>query len=221
MTYDVTCRLTKDLLAQYNTWAAELGEPTVSRFADNAVARRRTLALWHRVAAARKAAGGDTNTPHIKAVHDGAKANHFVLNPTGQAAVKAARTATNAAHSEAKAAVEAMARGEQPRVIVEASTRVEAWRKPKSVKPGRRAYLPRPGSKQARMYELVKGEGTTPEAFADAMNALNAGKWTAQTVWGSLTYLFCKLRGYGLEFDGTTIRLVIPKEEQVPPATKG
>lgn len=87
----------------------------------------------------------------------------------------------------------------------------ERWRSTKELKAGSKCYMPRPNSLQHKMYELLSGDGCTPEAFAEMITA-NRPKSTKTFLpietWATCGYLFHKQKGWGLEFDGTIIKLV-------------
>lgn len=103
------------------------------------------------------------------------------------------------------------------------------WRKPKRSNPSKTAYRPRAGSLQELMYKLLtqegeQGFGVTVEEFCATME--NAGAKPTMTkheqTWSNLGYLFVSLRGYGLEFDGSRIWLIVPKDERdAQPPKKG
>jgi hypothetical protein len=96
------------------------------------------------------------------------------------------------------------------------------WRKPKKTPASKVAYRPRAGSLQERMYTLLTqcgpdGErGITVEEFCDFMAKAGAKPTMTkhEQTWSNLGYLFVSLRGYGLEFDGSRIWLLVPKEER-------
>jgi len=87
----------------------------------------------------------------------------------------------------------------------------ERWRAPKQLQPGSKCYMPRKNSLQHKMYELLNGDGCTPEAFAKMITD-NRPKSTKTFLpieaWAVCGYLFNKQKGWGLDFDGTTIKLV-------------
>ena len=92
------------------------------------------------------------------------------------------------------------------------------------------AYRPRVGSLQERMYNLLTrpnpdgSTGPTVEEFCEDQRAAGAATTMLkhEQTWSNLGYLFVSLRGYGLEFDGSRIWLLVPKDERdAQPPKKG
>lgn len=98
----------------------------------------------------------------------------------------------------------------------------EIWRRVKREEPEKVAYRPVPGSVQAGLYDLLTTEGgMTMEDYcakAAQLNTRDKTLFTPPQVWGALRYLFVTKRGYGLDFDGQRIRLLVPADERSVPA---
>lgn len=94
----------------------------------------------------------------------------------------------------------------------------EVWRRVKHEAAQKVAYRPLEGSVQAGLYDLLTAEGgMTMEEYCDKARQLktrDATLFTPPQVWGALRYLFVTKRGYGLDFDGSRIRLVLPADER-------
>jgi len=103
----------------------------------------------------------------------------------------------------------------------------ERGRNPKRAQPAKIADRPRSGSQQRAAYELLTSpdypEGIEAQTFCDLMNPWvkpGATPWTPANTWGFLNYLLVSQKGYGLSFDGTRFRLLVPKDERDPVARK-
>ena len=60
-------------------------------------------------------------------------------------------------------------------------------------------------------------DGLTMEAYCEAaakVKTKDATLFTPSSVWGALRYLFVTNRGYGLDFDGTRLKLLVPADER-------
>ena len=93
----------------------------------------------------------------------------------------------------------------------------ERWRRPKRCEPGPVAYKPRAGSKQAVMYDLLTlAPRVSLERVCETMLAHGGSErsWVPEKVWGELSFVLATQKGYGLDFDGTTIQLLIPADER-------
>lgn len=185
------------LLEVYNLVSANLGRGRVKRFADLNSARRRTWAILEEYDT-QGPAGTDTSAPAPKKETAKPKGEKVQLTEADKASIK-----QEAADRKATA-----------------STTVERWRTPKRREPSKRCYMPRPGSKQDTAYKLLTQEGgIRVEDLCTEMSKLdtvgkNSTEWKEPgTIWGSLNYLFVTQKGYGLDFDGERIKLLIGKEE--------
>lgn len=102
----------------------------------------------------------------------------------------------------------------------EAASEVQSdrWRRVKREEPQKVAYRPLPGSVQDGLYQLLTASpALTMEEYCARASELNTSDRTlfvAPQVWGALRYLFVTKRGYGLDFDGTHIRLIVPADER-------
>lgn len=94
----------------------------------------------------------------------------------------------------------------------------EVWRRAKREPAQKVAYRPLPGSVQDGLYVLLTAEGgMTMEDYcagAKLLKTRDGTLFTPPQVWGALRYLFVTKRGYGLDFDGKRIRLLVPADER-------
>ncbi len=94
----------------------------------------------------------------------------------------------------------------------------DIWRRPKNEAAQRVAYRPVAGSVQAGLYDIItKPGGVSMEEYcrrAAQLNTRDRGLYNPPQVWGALRYLFVTKRGYGLDFDGELIRLLVPADER-------
>lgn len=183
------------LLEVYNLVSSNLGRGRVKRFADLASARRRTWAILEEYDA--QGPAGAEEAP--KKAASKPKAEPVQLSKEEKASIKQEAADRKASTS---------------------TTTVERWRTPKRREPSKRCYMPRPGSKQDVAYKLLTQEGgIRVEDLCTEMSKLDkAGKNSTEwkepgTIWGSLNYLFVTQKGYGLDFDGERIRLLVGKDE--------
>ncbi len=92
------------------------------------------------------------------------------------------------------------------------------WARPKHEDASRVAYKPKDGTIQHVMYLLLTRAGGTPmEEFCTIVEASGTKDKTLYTppmVWSALRYLFVDRRGYGLDFDGARLSLLVPKDER-------
>lgn len=187
-----------ELVELYNLVSSNLGRGRVKRFATPAAGVKRTWKLLEEY---------DNEGPAEEAPAPKAdKPKQVELSETEKASIK----------TEAK---DRKAAGE--------GSKVERWRTPKSRPASKVCYKPRAGSKQAKAYELLTRKGGIKvEDFCSEMSKLDtAGKNTTEwkepgTIWGGLNYLFVSQKGYGLEFDGERIKLIIGAEERDPSSKK-
>jgi hypothetical protein len=186
------------LLELYNLVSANLGRGRVKRFADTKSAIRRTWAILEEYDA-QGPAGAETPAAAPKKGTSKPKGEAVQLSDTDKAQIKQEAADRKASTS---------------------TTTVERWRTPKRREPSKRCYMPRPGSKQDVAYKLLTQEGgIRVEDLCTEMSKLDkAGKNSTEwkepgTIWGSLNYLFVTQKGYGLDFDGERIRLLVGKDE--------
>lgn len=186
------------LLEVYNLVSANLGRGRVKRFADLNSARRRTWDILEEYDT-QGPAGTDTSTPAPKKEAAKPRGEKVQLTEADKASIKQEAADRKAATS---------------------TSTVERWRTPKRREPSKRCYMPRPGSKQDAAYKLLTQEGgIRVEDLCTEMSKLdtvgkNSTEWKEPgTIWGSLNYLFVTQKGYGLDFDGERIKLLIGKEE--------
>lgn len=210
---------TPELLELYNCVAGNIGKGRVNRFADRSKAIARTWAILEQYEAWLKESADDFEATEEE-----------LAQQKGRAPVEEAPPAPKADKPkvelppEDKAQIAAEARDRKETKAP--ATKVERWRTPKRREPSKRCYMPRPGSKQDKAYQLLTQEGgIRVEDFCAKMRALDtAGKNSTEwkepgTIWGGLNYLFVTQKGYGLDFDGERIRLLIGAEE-VPFSTE-
>lgn len=230
-TVNVSTLATSDIVATYNELAFELGEPSVNRFANRSKAESRLVAVADRHAAMLRNRCGteapvgaaEPVTLVQKHTADGAS---VLVKPT-QDPVLVSQTITPSADGHSvtvdtqvtvqldgsdKAQIKAEAAARTP--VAEGAPR---WAKPKQEAASKTAYRPRPNSSQQRMYDMLTREpnGIDIEEFCAAMK--DEGDKTLHqpsTVWSCLRYLFVTSKGYGLNFDGHNLRLIVPQDER-------
>ena len=92
------------------------------------------------------------------------------------------------------------------------------WRRAKHENASKVAYRPLDGTVQGELYKLLTREGGIPmEEYCEAAKQIktkDATLFTPSSVWGALRYLFVTNRGYGLDFDGTKLALLVPNDER-------
>lgn len=203
-TLDVQTLTTAQIIETYNTLAQAMGETTtVNRFSNRSRAESRFISICERWADYQEPA------PVSRPVEEdifAAKQEEELLERL------APETVTLSPEDQQQVTAEAQGR---PAAPVSTSTR---WAKPKREEPARVAYRARSGSLQQVMYLLLTREGgVTMSEFCEAMRATGTKDktlYTPSSVWSALRYLFCALRGYGLSFDGTHLRLLVPADER-------
>lgn len=191
-----------DLRTTYNNAADELGMTSVKKFADRETAVRRVTQIMKQLEEQQRTA---------KLPED---ASSGVVAPPVERLQAAVREAIDAPPPVTT-----------PAVAAAPAPKPEAWRKPKHLNASKVAYRPRADSVQARQYALLTQEGgITLEAFCAAgpsTGTKDKSFLSPAGVWSGLNYLFVSLKGYGLDFDGTHIRLLVPGDEREQPAKKG
>lgn len=212
---------TSTLVTVYNACAVLLGSNPVKKFADRATAEKRTKFALSQLAPEKRPA------PFTEALPGGATALDTMkgsvrAKDAPHPAIKSVTSVSGPALAEASKEAIVTTKDATPTPAVTPTG--ERWRRPKRVAPGKVAYRPRPGSLQQAMYDLLTQEGgVTVEAFCAEMERLGAKPTMtklAQT-WSNLGYLFVTLKGYGLEFDGQVIKLLVPADERAAVAQKG
>lgn len=192
---DVSTLSTARIVELYNQLAFELGENTVSRFATRPKAEGRLIGIAdrHRLAHPKPVKGADDLMFQGKLdKHQKAKQEPAPAPKPSPAPAPAALVAPGAVR----------------------------WAKAKREEPAKIAYKPRPGSSQAKMYDLLaRPEGVDIQDFCDIMKGEGIKDKTLHTppsVWSCLRYLFVTSKGYGLSFDGSRLQLLVPKDEREP-----
>lgn len=220
-----------ELVELYNLVSANLGRGRVKRFASQPSGVERTWKLLEEYAATGSKEIEEAPAPKVKTAKQKGRAQ------TGDELLKEKGAVT---HDEFFGEVPGYTDTPPVSVLVPAdkpkapkvedkaaaaapATKVERWRTPKSRPASKICYKPRPGSKQAKAYELLtQDESILVEDFCSEMSKLdtsgkNSTEWKEPgTIWGGLNYLFVTQKGYGLEFDGERIRLIIGEEERDP-----
>lgn len=220
---------TPELLELYNCVASNIGKGRVNRFADRGKAIARTWAILEAYELWLKEEDGFEASEEELAQQKGRAKPEPVEEPEG-IALKQKRTPDGASvlAKPKKAGKVELPKADKAQIAAEARDRkasgegskVERWRTPKRREPSKRCYMPRPGSKQDTAYKLLTQKGgIRVEDFCTQMSALDtSGKNTTEwkepgTIWGGLNYLFVTQKGYGLNFDGERIELLIGAEE--------
>lgn len=182
----------RELVGEYNAAARYLGETEIKKFADRETAERRVTAIVERAEAKRTGNGHATDTIIVEDQF-GTRVEIAAKKPQ-----EPSQTAPNPPASPPPGS--------------------QRWQRAKEEAPSRVAYRPRKGTQQERIYDLLTREtGTEIVDFCSIMNAaLDKGKqpWTPSNTWSGLRYLFVANRGYGLSFDGSRLRLLVPKDER-------
>lgn len=98
-------------------------------------------------------------------------------------------------------------------------TKTELWRRPKHEKAAKVAYRPKDGTIQATMYGLLtRPGGILVEEFCTIVEATGTRDktlFTPSNVWAAMRYLYVASRGYGLDFDGQRLALIVPADERM------
>ena len=212
------------LVSMYNDAAFELQRPMINRFADRKTAERRTAAIREELKGQR--VEKDTHRDYPREA-DGVKTVGLIEitpNPTMAAAVIAAEQSLG--HHGPKDRDKGVLNEAVKDAIAEQSDKTppaaqpERWRQPKKWPAGKTAYRPRPGSLQAEAYALLtQPGGILVEAFSDAMKAKckpGVKNWDLTVLWSNITYTLCSGHGYGAEFDGARVWLIVPRDERDP-----
>jgi hypothetical protein len=173
---------------------------------------------WEPLTAKAKEACGVILKDHPVAVAGPATPQADALDVLGLSGdTKAAIMAVLGLSGDTKAAIKSTDAHQPPTPPV-ASTPRELWRRAKTIKPSKISYRPKAGSVQAQMYTLLTATPpVTIEAFCAAMPATGTKDkvfLTPPRAWSRLNYLFVTQKGYGLDFDGTHIRLLVPTDER-------
>lgn len=231
------------LVELYNLVSSNLGRGWVKRFADTKAAIRRTWAILQEYDAqpdddfqmSEEELAKQTGRPKAEApvlaevgngsavVQDTSQPNAFKVQLSDAdkaqiAAEGAARKPAELPKSEQLLQAAAAAR-------TAPSGRGNVWRRVKREEPSKIAYKPRPGTLQGQMYDgLTRDGGISMEDFCDLVEKSGSKDkmmYTPSGVWGGLRYLFVTLRGYGLDFDGKMLKLLVPADERAPQPLKG
>lgn len=206
------------LIELYNLVSSNLGRGRVKRFADTKSAIRRTWTILQEYAAQPEDDQHDDLQDDSEMV---SYENKVQLSETDKAQVAdeaAARKPAELPKSEQLLQAAAAARAAP-------SGRGNVWRRKKREEPSKIAYKPRPGTLQGQMYDgLTREGGISMEDFCDLVEKSGSKDkmmYTPSGVWGGLRYLFVTLRGYGLDFDGNMLKLLVPGDERTPQPLKG
>lgn len=219
---------TKTLVATHNACVALLGGTPVKKFADRATAEKRTAFVLSQVTPAKRPApfteeeplpGGARQLDAMKGSVRAKDAPH--------PAIKSITSVSGPALERRNVGHDLKTADTTPTPPV--SEKTPRWRKPKKVAPAKVAYRPRAGSLQHRMYQMLTREsehgfGCTVEEFCEDQRQAGAAPTMLklEQTWSNLGYLFVSQKGYGLEFDGERIWLLVPADERdAVPAKKG
>jgi len=190
------CLTGPQLVDLHNLIAANIGQGRVKRFADAKTAVRRTWAMLEAYEAEVKAEASTLDEFHAK---------HQAMH-----APKVTTSVSNPPNIPNTDRVKAS--------ISNPSNKPPRWARPKHEAAGRIAYRPKDGSIQYVMYMSLTRQGGTPmEEFCAIMRDSGTRDKTLYTppmVWSALRYLFVDRRGYGLDFDGQRLSLLVPKDER-------
>lgn len=226
---DFTNVPTAELVATHNECAEALGINPVKKFSDRATAEKRTRFVLSQILPAKRP-GRFREEPALPGGAKALEAKKADMDVKPPPPRKMTDAEANAAAQKNSAAI----RGEAPESAdpttdpavaplvahLLANKKAPAgprWRKPKKVAPSKIAYRPKPNSLQQQMYNMLTAPGgVTVEAFCAAMEAAGAKPTMTrpEQTWSNLGYLFVSLRGYGLEFDGQRIWLLVPADER-------
>lgn len=197
-----------ELLQMYNELADILGQSEVKRFSDSKTAVKRTWAMLQAYAAAKP----ETQMKgHVRAADAPHPAIKSITSVSGPALDKQKRQAAAADEAiKAKPVQPPAAAGPAKRSI---------WRRAKHEAAAKIAYRPEPGTVQAQLYDILTSspDGLTMEDYcarAAQVKTKDSTLFTPSAVWGALRYLFVTNRGYGLDFDGTRLKLLVPADER-------
>lgn len=213
---DVTTLSTARILELYNQLAFELDKPQVKRFATRPKAEGRLIGIADEARQKGKATKQGLMFQGKLDEHQQAKSKGKTVtaadvfdNPTGW-------LGNGSKPAEKPAPASTPAPTPAPTAAPAAGT--ARWAKPKKEPASKIAYRPRPGSSQAMMYGLLaRPEGIDIQDFCDIMKGEGIKDKTLHTppsVWSCLRYLFVTSKGYGLSFDGSRIRLLVPADER-------
>jgi hypothetical protein len=224
------------LLELYNLVSSNLGRGRVKRFADTKSAIRRTWAILQEYAVQPEEGAeiiepGDPRWDESK-THALVRDNGETVTDTKGAVTLTDTDKAQVASEAADRKTDELPKSEQLLQAAAAarrepttSRRGNIWRRAKHEDAARTAYRPRPGSLQRVMYDALTREGgITMEDFCDVVEKSGSRDkmmYNPSGVWGGLRYLFVTLRGYGLDFDGERLRLLVPKDERETPAPGG
>lgn len=200
------------LLELYNLVSSNLGRGRVKRFADTKSAIRRTWTILQEYDAQDE--GGDP----------------ALVRDNGEKVVDTKGAVTLSESDKAQIASEAASRPPAPKseqlLQAAAAARKEPttggrgniWRRAKHENVSKVAYRPEAGTVQGELYALLtRPGGITMEDYCEAAQKIktkDATLFTPSSVWGALRYLFVTNRGYGLNFDGTKLQLIVPQDER-------
>jgi hypothetical protein len=209
---DVTTLSTARILELYNQLAFELDKPQVKRFATRPKAEGRLIGIADEARQKGKAKSKNNETlvndSGTKLVSDGPNSFKLELSESDQKLVEKAKKEPAPASTPAPT----------PAPTAAPAAGTARWAKPKKEPASKIAYRPRPGSSQAMMYGLLaRPEGIDIQDFCDIMKGEGIKDKTLHTppsVWSCLRYLFVTSKGYGLSFDGSRIRLLVPADER-------
>ena len=226
------------LVTLHNLVSSNLGQGAVKRFSslDKAINRTWAKLVEYQATVDAEAGQHDDLQDDVEMAGYEAKAGAIEVNPSGTAIVHtgepgsfklvlseedktliadeaAARKPAELPKSEQLIAAAAAAR-----TAPTPGGRSNIWRRPKHENPSKIAYRPEDGTVQAGLYALLtQPGGITMDAYCAAAQALKTKDrtlFTPPAVWGALRYLFVTTRGYGLDFDGTVLKLLVPNDER-------
>lgn len=198
-TYEVNQMETSAIIRLYNDMAFEMGETAVNRFATRGKAESRLIGMSDRYNE------WLAKRPQAQKVEPEAPVVIEAVAPVEAPAVQLTDTDTQQVKAEAATRRAAPVEAGSPR-----------WARAKYEAPAKVAYRPRAGSSQAVMYSLLtRPNGIDIHDFCEEMKQFR-DKTLHQpaTVWSCLRYLFVTSKGYGLNFDGQRISLIVPADER-------
>lgn len=210
------------LLELYNLVSSNLGRGRVKRFADTKTAVRRTWGILQDYVQTVESERAEYLARQFSKLPEDIRKDVTSGAVPLEAAVnefERQQTQVEKPQPKSEALLQQIAAARQ-----EPAPKAELWRRPKHENPAKTAYRPRPGSLQATMYDLlVTPGGIQVETFCAAVKATGTKDktlFTPSNVWAAMRYLYAANRGYGLDFDGERLQLIVPKDERESSAAK-
>ncbi len=203
------------LISLYNLVASNLGQGAVRKFADLSKGRTRT---WAKLVGWHSQPDDFSMSQEELDKQQGRKKSEPAVQLSDEDKQQIAQEAAARKPAEVPKSEQLLQAAAAARKTPTTGGRGNIWRRAKHENPSKVAYRPEAGTVQGELYALLTREGgILMEDYCEAAKQIktkDATLFTPSSVWGALRYLFVTKRGYGLDFDGQKLQLLVPADER-------